>query len=359
MKFGIIGFGFMGKTFVHSVNCLEDFYKDVKKPEIAGVIASSKKSLQNIDLARYGIKHAYDNIESMLQDESIDSVYIASPNNLHSEHIKKCLLSQKNILCDKPLVSPEDDSSDILDLIDKNKIFQMLFEYRNIPAIREMREIIKKNKIGKIINFRFNYLHSGYLDPNRPMSWRLRKGGGAFFDLGPHVIDLINFLLEDIKTIHGIKKTHFGKRPRELNAQKKEFVHVDDFAMGICETISGINGFIEVSRLSMGSMDDLNIHISGEKGALKWNLEDLDHLIFSTNNGTNRIRCENSITSSIDFPPSKVSHGWLRAHCHSVYQFVKQVSSKNLNKSERECIPNFYDGLKVQKILSSFKQIKL
>ena len=48
MKFGIIGFGFMGKTFVHSVNCLEDFYKDVKKPEIAGVIANKKIS-SNID----------------------------------------------------------------------------------------------------------------------------------------------------------------------------------------------------------------------------------------------------------------------------------------------------------------------
>jgi predicted dehydrogenase len=188
------------------------------------------------------------------------------------------------------------------------------------------------------------------------MSWRLQNGGGAIMDLGPHIIDLTNFLIEDIKSIKGIKKNHINKRPISLNNKKLQEVLVDDFAMGLCETKSGIPGFIEVSRLSMGSIDDLNIHISGDRGSIKWSLEDLNNYSLASEDGIIKKQASSMIHNSIDFPPGKVTHGWLRAHCHSVYQFIQEVSLNKVPKNEKNLIPTFVDGYNVQKIVESFKK---
>lgn len=357
MKIGIVGFGFMGKTFIHSLNCIKDYYSDINdKVTVGGVVTSSEDSVKKINLARYGIEKSYKNIDLMLNNKDINAIYIASPNILHFEQIKKCIRKKKHILCDKPLTSNLKDSSKLIKMLDPKMIYQMVFEYRNIPAIREIKSIIGKKKIGNIINFRMNYLHSGYLDTNRPMSWRLQNGGGAIMDLGPHIIDLTNFLIEDIKSIKGIKKNHINKRPISLNNKKLQEVLVDDFAMGLCETKSGIPGFIEVSRLSMGSIDDLNIHISGDRGSIKWSLEDLNNYSLASEDGIIKKQASSMIHNSIDFPPGKVTHGWLRAHCHSVYQFIQEVSLNKVPKNEKNLIPTFVDGYNVQKIVESFKK---
>ena len=60
MKIGIIGFGFMGKTFIHSLNTLKDYYSDINiDVSIGGVVTSSEASLKKINLSRYGIEKAY------------------------------------------------------------------------------------------------------------------------------------------------------------------------------------------------------------------------------------------------------------------------------------------------------------
>ena len=338
------------------MNCIKDYYSDVNDViSVGGVVTSSEDSVKKIDLARYGIEKSFNNIDSMLEDKNIKAIYIASPNALHFEQIKKCIKKKKHILCDKPLTSNSKDSSKLIKILDPKKTYQMVFEYRNIPAIREIKSIIEKKQIGNIINFRFNYLHSGYLDIKRPMSWRLQSGGGAIMDLGPHIIDLINFLIGEIKSVIGIKKNYIKKRPISLKNKKLDEVLVDDFAMGLCKTKSDIPGFIEVSRLSMGSTDDLNIHISGDKGSIKWSLEDLNNYSLASHEGVIKKHASNKVFNSIDFPPGKVTDGWLRAHCHSVYQFIKEISSDKLPRNEKNLIPSFVDGHNVQKIIESFK----
>ena len=174
-------------------------------------------------------------------------------------------------------------------------------------------------------------------------------------DLGPHIIDLTNFLIGEIKSIKGIKKNHINKRPMSLKNKKLKEVLVDDFAMGLCITKSNIPGFIEVSRLSMGSIDDLNIHISGDNGSIKWCLEDLNNYYLASQEGVIKKQASNKVYNTIDFPPGKVTDGWLRAHCHSVYQFIKEISSDKLSKNEKNLVPSFIDGHNVQKIIDSFK----
>ena len=149
-----------------------------------------------------------------------------------------------------------------------------------MPAIRMIKEIISTGQLGSIVQFRVSYLHGSYMNPQKGMSWRLRQGSGALLDLGPHVIDLINFLVGDITDIQGRKKTVIKNRPRSQDQSDLEDVTVDDIAWIQCNTKNGASGVIEVSRLALGSIDDLRLEINGEKGSVKWSLENLNFLEF-------------------------------------------------------------------------------
>jgi len=355
MKIGLIGFGFMGKAFVHSLSSINHYYKKyIPNVEISGVVTSSFESSKKIDLKRYNINNAYRDIDHLLENEEIDSIYIATPNTLHFEQLLAAIEANKNILCDKPLAVNPGQSKRIIKSQRPAKIYQMMFEYRNFPAIREIKSLIEKKKIGDIINFKASYLHGSYLDIERPMSWRLKEGGGSVSDLAPHIIDLCNFLVGDITLISGFKRNIISKRPKKKTSKILENVVVDDYAACLCETEDGITGMLDVSRLSMGSIDELTLTINGTKGTLKWNLEDLNFYKHLTDEGSKKVFAVNDFHNLTDFPPGKVSNGWLRAHTHSVYQYISRVGNIKLPKKELEYIPSFEDGHKVQSSLNLF-----
>jgi len=355
MKIGVIGFGFMGKAFAHSLSSINHYYKKyIPNIEIAGVVTSSLESSRAIDLKRYNITKTYSDTNQLLENEEIESIYIATPNILHYDQVLAAIEAKKNILCDKPLSINPEQSKKIIESQRSDKIYQMMFEYRNFPAIREIKSLIEKNKIGDIINFKASYLHGSYLDLRRPMSWRTREGGGSVSDLAPHIIDLCNFLVGDIVNLTGFKRNIIPKRPITKNSKMLENVTVDDYASCLCETKKGITGILDVSRLSMGSIDELTLTISGTKGSLKWNLEDLNFYKHLTNDGSKKVFAVNNFHNLIDFPPPKVSNGWLRAHTHCVYQYISRVNNIKLPKKELEYIPSFEDGHKVQTSLNAF-----
>ncbi len=358
MKIGLIGFGFMGKAFVHSLSSINQFYKNyIPNIEISGVVTSSNISSKKIDLKRYNIKKAYSDINELLSNDEIDSIYIASPNTFHFEQLISSIKFNKNVLCDKPITINSKQSKKVLNYQKSNKIYQMMFEYRNFPAIREIKSLIEKKKIGDLIGFKASYLHGSYLDTNRPISWRLKKGGGALSDLAPHVIDLCNFLIDDIEMIKGFKRNIISKRPKNNKSKIYQKVDVDDYAVSVCKTKKGVTGILDVSRLSMGSTDDLSITLNGTKGSLKWNLEELNFYHHLDEEGSKKIFAKNNFFNQTDFPPEKVSNGWLRAHAHSVYQFVSRVNKIKIPKKELSYIPSFEDGHKVQASIDAFTNI--
>jgi len=220
----------------------------------------------------------------------------------------------------------------------------MVFEYRYIPAITYIKKILALGELGDIIQFRIMYLHGSYID-KRPITWRLKPGtGGALIDLGPHVLDLIHFLLGEFKINSFKKKTKMPDR------------EVDDIAWILCETKNNADGYIEVSRLSTGSVDDLRLEIHGTKGAIKWNLEDLNNYHYyskeSNNNGYTYVPCYTNVEDNSDFPPPKVTGGWLSAHVHCLYHFVKEIVDSDYKNDN---IAKFEDGHFVQLLLENLK----
>ncbi len=349
LNIAVFGFGFMGKTYLHASKVLNDFYPDIPGVVVKSLLLSDKKSLDDIKRIknRYNIENVTIDINDILNDESIDAVYIGTPNDLHYKHYRLAIESKKHVLCDKPIGLNKSESEKMLQIANKNKryISNVVFQYRFIPAISKIKEMISDGILGKIFKFRISYLHGSYIE-NRPITWRLKQNtGGALIDLGPHVFDLAYFLFGNFRITSKKLKTKIKDRS------------VDDFSWIFCETDKdNVDGFIEVSRISTGTIDELRLEIHGSLGAVKWNLENLNfyeyYNVKSPEKGFKKLPAFFDKESASDFPPPKVTSGWLRAHVDCLYHFVKEISDKDFSSIK---IAKFSDGNYTQTIIDNIK----
>jgi len=344
INLAILGSGFMSKVYLNAAESLKHYYPDSPNVKVSSLLVSDRKTNDEITEIknRYKIDNITSNYQDIINDSNIDAIYIATPNDIHYEQVCLAIKNGKHVLCEKPMSMTIEESHEMLNLAKQNPniITNMVFEYRYIPAISKIKKIIDSEKIGEIIQFRAFYLHGSYIN-ERPLTWRLKKGtGGALVDLGPHLLDLIAYLIGDVKISH--LKT----------AKKMSNREVDDIAWILCKA-KNADGTIEVSRVSNGSVDELRLEIHGTKGAIKWNLEELNyfHLFLNESNasGYKKIPCFTDENDNSDFPPPKVTSGWLNAHTHCLYHFVKEINDKHYKNI---AIAKFSDGFKVQKLLN-------
>ncbi len=345
INLAILGFGFMGKVYSYAAECIKFFYPDAPRICISSVLAS-KNTDKTYLKKRYHFQSVTEDYETILNNKLIDAVYVALPNDLHSNYVIPAIDANKSILCEKPLEINLEKATRMIEHAKKNKsiVTNVVFEYRFLPAISLIKNYIDKNMLGRILQFRILYLHGSYAQ-ERPMTWRLLEGvGGALLDLGPHVIDLTMYLLGPIKNVNGKIITKYLSRK------------VDDIAQILCETEKGAEGYLEVSRLSVGSIDELRIEIHGEEGSVKWNLENMNFVQFFNKGmsptGYKMIPTFTDPNDKSDFPPEKVSSDWLRPHIHCLYNFIKKVQNNDYVDKKSA---TFNDGLNVQKIVQSVK----
>jgi len=154
------------------------------------------------------------------------------------------------------------------------------FNYRFIPAVRQVRYLIEKGMLGEIYHFRAVYLQEWIADPKFAMVWRLDKnaaGSGALGDLGAHIIDLARFLVGEPRRVSAMTKTFIKNRPKADGIGTAE-VTVDDAFEALFDFENGAVGTLEASRFCPGRKNYNSFEINGSKGSVRFNLERLNEL---------------------------------------------------------------------------------
>ncbi len=358
MKIGLLGFGSMGRTHSWCVKNLDYFYKDLPfKAEYAGVCTSNAQSSAKA-AELLGVKKAVTNEDELIFDDEIDIIDICTPNIYHYETLKKALKAGKHIYCEKPLCISASQADEIAELSkDCKKTVGMVFNNRFLPATMKAKELIEEGRLGRIISFRCEYLHASAADPEKKAGWKQNKdicGAGTLYDLGPHAVDMMHYLCGRIVKVKARSQIGFPKR---LGSDGNIWTtNADEAFYMICETENGALGTIEVSKLALGTNDEFNFSIYGEKGSMKFSLMDPNWLRFYDGSAPNgRYGGERGYTAieccgRYDapggiFPSFKAPIGWLRGHLHSMYSFLDHVY-----KGE-EADPSLRDGAEVQRVL--------
>jgi predicted dehydrogenase len=279
---GMLGYAFMGKAHSNAYKKIPYMmYPPVAIPDLVAICGRNEAGVVEAR-KRYGYQKHYTDYRKMLEDKDVQLFDNGTPNDSHAEPTIEAIKAGKHVFCEKPLARTAEEAKTMLDAAKKSKVKnQCAFNYRFLPAIRQAYDLIKAGKLGKIYTFRAVYLQEwGMPHYGVPRIWRYNKaeaGSGALGDLAAHLIDLARWLVGEIKTVSGMAKTFTTKRPMP-NGKGMGEVDIDDDVLSLIEFENGAVGTLEATRFAAGRKNHGCFEISGEKGAIKFNLENLNEL---------------------------------------------------------------------------------
>ena len=332
IKIGIIGWGFMGRTHAHALRAMPLFYPGAGfRAEIAGIcsrrLEKAREAAEELNVPYYT-----DDYRQLLAREEIDAVSVCTPNALHEEIALAALKAGKHLYIDKPLADTAQGARRIADQAEKSGVFtRMVFNNRYLPVTLRARELVDQGRIGRVLSFEGHYLHSGSIDPNKPIGWKQTLQGGVLLDLGSHVLDLITWLCGYPEAVFCAQRTLYDTRPTREGGATRDLS--DDQTLMLLRLPGGAMGQVEASKIANGANDELTVEIRGEKGALAFDLMQPNYLRFYDNTrpeaplgGERGFQWIETVarypSPGGTFLPPKNSIGWDRGHLHCYYTFL-------------------------------------
>lgn len=281
LRMGLIGGG--GNGFIGRVHALAA-QLDHRAVLVAGALSSDPARSRaaaasfSIPVERaYGSYHELLDVESSLpDDERIDFVSIATPNDTHFEIARAALQTGLDVVCDKPLTTRVEDAEHLAGLVDRaGRVFLLTHNYSGYPLVRQARAMIQAGELGEIQSVRVNYIQ-GYLCgvlpgtvPQRGV-WKLdpqRAGSGSLGDIGTHAFHLGCY-------VTGLSPTHVASTLRTFHAERP----LEDYGHVLVRWGDAL-GCITFSQITHGRLNDLSLEIDGTKASLSWRQEDPNQLV--------------------------------------------------------------------------------
>ena len=273
IRVGLVGFGMIGKLHTMAYRNLPF---SVKNPKISPSLAALLRSHVSDTAGQADSGFAFvTTVPDEFYSQKLDAVDICTPNHLHYAQALQALETGTPVYCEKPLALDWEESNRLATLAEqRGLITQVAYMMRYAPGIRQMKKIIHDGEIGDILHFRAYKYHASYLDAHRPVTWRLRfdqSGGGAFQDLGSHLVDLVRYLLGDAARVRAEMRTFISQRPESAGSSRLKSVDVDDWMHCMLDLPDGALGEIEVSRVAAGAGEATGVEIYGSKGSVIYN----------------------------------------------------------------------------------------
>ncbi len=278
---GMLGYAFMGKAHTNAYKTLPYMmYPPVAIPDLTAICGRDESSVAEA-ARRYGYQKYYTDWRAMLEDDAVQLFDNGGPNDTHAEPCIVAAEAGKHILCEKPLARTAEEAKTMLDAVEKAGVKHMVaFNYRFVPAIRQIKNLLDSGKLGTIYHWRAVYLQEWILPHyGTPKIWRLDKkvaGSGAIGDLGAHIIDLAHYLIGGVKSLKAYTKTFIKERPLVDNPNEMGEVDVDDAFVAACEFENGALGTFEATRFAAGRKNYNCFEINAEHGSIRFNLERLN-----------------------------------------------------------------------------------
>jgi len=361
---GMLGYAFMGKSHANAYKTIP--YMMYPPPAIPKLVAVAGRNEEAVALAaqRFGYAKYYTDWRQMLADDEVQLFDNGGPNNAHAEPSIAAAQAGKHVLCEKPLGRTAEESKAMLEAVQKAGVKHMVaFNYRFVPAVRQIRKLIDAGALGRIYHFRAVYLQEWIMPHyNTPMIWRLQKseaGSGALGDLGAHIIDLGRYLVGDVKSVSAMAKTFTTQRPW-ADGSGMGTVDVDDGVITLAKFANGALGTFEATRFAAGRKNYNWFEVNGSKGTVVFNLESMNELLYyncgdpADRQGFELIQATNDCHPFMGLPDGGPRY-WPVAHIIGYeHTFINTVADlMNAVAEGEQTWPNFEDGCKTQAVLEA------
>ena len=186
VQIGIVGLGAAGRAFIPAILATPGF----RLVAIAEPVAELRASVS----AEHGIK-GYGSVQAMLQHPGLAAVYIATPTELHAEHVALACVAGKHVLVEKPMAVALGEARAMIASAKEARVVLLVGHSHSYDLpIHRMRQIIAGGTLGRVrmVNT-WNYTDWVYR-PRRPEELDVARGGGVTYRQGSHQFDIIRLL---------------------------------------------------------------------------------------------------------------------------------------------------------------------
>ncbi len=376
---GLVGTKFMGRTHSNAYMSVGKFF-DLPVEPVMHTVAARDEANTAAFAARWGWQNHTTRWQDLAESDEIHLVDVCTPNNMHKDIAIAALAAGKHVACEKPLSYTLDEAREMRDAAKKAKRKKartfVWFSYRGCPALALARQLVAEGKIGRIYHVRANYLQ-GWGNPDAPLVWRFRSdvaGSGSHGDLGAHSIDAARFVTGDeVDEISGsVEETFIKERvipaseggnitgvrgSGSAKTAKKGKVTVDDTVAFVCRFKGGAVGTFEATRFAIGCQNENKLEVHGEKGAIRWNFEDMN-VLWYYNAEDDKERAGWQRIMATDSAKHPFAHAWWPAAHIIGYEhgFTNMASSlfNAIGGGKVEVpMPDFEDAYQTQRVLEA------
>lgn len=370
---GMVGYAFMGAAHSQGWRTVGRVFDLPRRPVLAAVCGRDGQAVRAA-ADRLGWAAAETDWRALIARDDVDLVDICTPGDSHAEIALAALAAGKHVLCEKPLANTVEEAEAMTEAAEaaaaRGQVAMVGFNYRRVPATSLARKMVAEGRLGALRHVRVTYLQDWLVDPQFPLTWRLRKetaGSGALGDLGAHIVDLAQYLVgEPVVGVSALTETFVRERPlpggptsglSAVSANGVGQVTVDDAAVFTGRFASGALASFEATRYATGRKNALRIELNGEHGSLAFDLERLNELEYhdhrepGTHAGFRRI-----LVTEPDHPyleawwPPGHGLGYEHSFVHQARDLVTAIAEGSAP------VPSFADGLQVQRVLAAVEE---
>ncbi len=321
LTFAILGCGIAAGIHADAINKLDSAtLKGVFDPKVTSRESFSEK---------YNIL-PYNSFDEMLSDDEIDVVCVCTPSFLHAEHAIAALKHGKHVVVEKPMAMNVHDSDAIIKASSATgKLVTVISQIRFSPDVEKIKKLLKENAFGKIslCSLTMNY----YRTPEyySGSNWRgsMSLDGGVLMNQGIHGIDLIEYIMGDIKEVHG----KIGTLVHNIEAP--------DTAVATVEFQCGALGIIEASTCAYPGFSR-RLKIQGNKGYVILKENNIEKLMIDGEIIIDGVQSEQIVKTAND--PTKILSG---QHMLQLKNFIAAIND------EEDLVADCYEGKKAIRII--------
>lgn len=252
IRFAVVGCGRISDRHFDALKSHTD------RAELIAVCDSDRAALQKTS-SELGVE-GYDSLDALLSRSEADVVVLCTPSGLHPSQTIQVARAGRHIVTEKPMATRLADGKRMVATCDDEHVHLFVVKQNRLnPTLQLVKRAVRKKRFGRIYMVNVNVFWTrpqSYYDSSR---WRgtWEFDGGAFMNQASHYVDLLDWLIGPIESVHAYTST------LERN------IEVEDSGVANIKWRSGALGSINVTMLTYPKNLEGSITILGEKGTVQ------------------------------------------------------------------------------------------
>ena len=262
-------------------------FSRVEGSEVVAVMSRNRDRARSY-AARHKVKKWYTDAQELVDDPDVNAVYVATPPSSHAAYAIMAMRAGKPVYVEKPLAAGYDDCARVNRVSQQTGIPCFVAYYRRyLPYFQKVKEMVASGDIGRVMNVQVRFScppRSDDYASSGELPWRVKPdiaGGGYFYDLAAHQLDLLQDMFGVIIEAEGMCVNRAG------------LYQAEDNVSACFRFENGLTGSGSWCFVGHKSAEEDIVEIVGDKGKLTFSVFSYNPIILVTSDGTTSLTVPN------------------------------------------------------------------